>query len=133
MASAFRVRLLGGLLLCSTLGACSGGGSTSGSTTPSSEPSGGPTVVITPEGVVPKTLTVAPGSQVTFVNNDSQHHNMYSNPHPEHTDCPEFDSVGFLAPGQRRQTSNLNIVRTCGYHDHDDAQNAKWLGNIVIQ
>ena len=133
MAKAVQVKRLGLLILLSTVAACTGGSSTNGSTTPSSDPSNGPTVVITSQGVVPHNLTVAPGSQVTFVNTDTQHHNMYSNPHPEHTDCPEFDAVGFLAPGQRRQTSNLNIVRTCGYHDHDDAQNSKWLGNIVIQ
>ena len=127
------LKTFGLLLVIGTAGACSGshaGGS--GTTTPSPQP-GGATVTITADGVVPKNLTVAPGSQVTFVNNDSSHHNMYSDPHPEHTDCPEFDSVGFLTPGQSRQTSNLNVVRTCGYHDHDDAQNSKWKGNIVIQ
>jgi plastocyanin len=100
---------------------------------PSNQPSSNVTVTITHNGVVPVNLTVPPGSQVTFVNNDTVPHNMYSNPHPEHTDCPEFDSVGYLSPGQNRQTDNLNIVRTCGYHDHDDAQNPKWQGNIMIQ
>jgi plastocyanin len=128
------LRLLAALLVASGVGACSGaGGSGTGATTPSGEPSSGVTVTITPSGVVPKNLAVAPGSQVTFVNNDSRHHNMYSDPHPEHTDCPEFDSVGFLSPGQSRQTGNLNIVRTCGFHDHDDSENSKWRGNIVIQ
>ena len=45
-------------------------------------------------------------------------HEMFSDPHPEHTDCPEINQVGFLSPGQSRQTGNLNTVRTCGFHDH---------------
>jgi len=45
-------------------------------------------VTITSSGVSPRSLTVTPGTQVTFVNNDSRSHNIASNPHPEHTDCP---------------------------------------------
>ena len=124
-------RATSGLVLLALTAACGGGGRAA--TTPSQPPSGDATVTLTTGGVVPKNLTVAPGSQVTFLNNDTRHHSMYSDPHPEHTDCPEFDSVGYLAPGERRQTGNLNIVRTCGFHDHDDAGNPKWQGNIVIQ
>ena len=39
-------------------------------------------------GVSPKNLVVGPGTQVTFVNNDSRNHEMTSDPHPEHTECP---------------------------------------------
>jgi plastocyanin len=91
------------------------------------------TVTITSNGANPKTLTVMPGSQVTFINNDSIDHQMYSDPHPEHTDCPELDSVGFLAPGQSRQTGNLNTVRTCGFHDHIHFENTSLRGSITIQ
>jgi hypothetical protein len=38
-------------------------------------------------------------SRVRFMNSDSRPHNMASDPHPEHTDCPEFDQVGFPQPG----------------------------------
>jgi hypothetical protein len=58
---------------------------------------------------------------------------MQSDPHPEHTDCPELGQVGFLTPGQSRTSGNLNTVRTCGYHDHDDFSNTRFWGNIVIQ
>ncbi len=80
-----------------------------------------------------KSITVARGSQVTFINNDTRVHDMQSNPHPEHTDCPELAAVGFLNPGQSRQSSNLNTARSCGYHDHNDADNNNWKGTIVIQ
>jgi plastocyanin len=91
------------------------------------------TITITSTGASPKTLTVAAGSQVTFVNNDSIDHQMYSDPHPEHTDCPELDSVGYLAPGQSRQTENLNTVRSCGFHDHIHFDNNALKGSITIQ
>jgi plastocyanin len=76
---------------------------------------------------------VSAGTQVTFTNNDSVHHDMESDPHPEHTDCPEINQVGFLSPGQTRQTGNLNTKRVCGFHDHDDAQNSRWRGTITIR
>jgi hypothetical protein len=109
--------------------ACGGSDSTA---SPSPTPSGA-TVNITSGGVTPKVVTVARGSQVTFVNNDSRPRFMQSDPHPEHTDCPEINSVGTLSPGQSRQTGNLNTSRTCGYHDHNDAENANLKGSIVIQ
>ncbi|HXC78448.1 MAG TPA: hypothetical protein VNU19_15535 [Candidatus Acidoferrum sp.] len=101
--------------------------------TPTPTPMPALTITITSTGASPKTLTVAPGSQVTFVNNDSIDHQMYSDPHPEHTDCPELDSVGYLAPGQSRQTENLNTVRTCGFHDHIHFENNSLKGSITIQ
>jgi plastocyanin len=101
---------------------------------PSPNPGGGAnTITITSSGVSPKSLTVSRGSQVTFVNNDSRSHDMSSDPHPAHTDCPEIDSVGVLNTGQSRQTSNLNTARTCGYHDHNDPSNSSLQGTIVIQ
>jgi plastocyanin len=100
---------------------------------PSEPPSGGTTITITAAGASPRNLTVAPGSQITFVNNDSVAHEMYSDPHPEHTDCPEFDSVGHLAPGATRQTQNLTTLRTCGFHDHINPFVTSLTGSIKIQ
>ena len=104
----------------------SGGGGGGGSST-------GTTITITGSGVSPKTLTVARGTQVTFTNNDSVSHEMASNPHPVHTDCPEINSVGFLSPGQTKMTANLNTVRSCGYHDHNRSTDTSLQGTIVIQ
>jgi plastocyanin len=106
-------------------GGNSGGGGTGGNAAT--------TITISNTGVSPTSLTVARGTQVTFVNNGNRTHDMASNPHPEHTDCPEINSVGFLQVGQSKQTSNLNTVRTCGYHDHNDDQNPAWKGTITIQ
>ena len=113
------------------LAACGGGGSSS---TPSPTPSpGGGTITISNNAVSPKNITIATGSQVTFVNNDSRTHEMFSDPHPEHTDCPEINEVGFLNPGQSRQTGNMNTVRTCGYHDHNLNTVLSLQGTITIQ
>ena len=109
-----------------------GGRSSSGTTTPSAMPAA--TITISSTGVVsPKSVTVPRGSQVQFVNNDRVAHQMSSNPHPEHTDCPEINAVGFLSPNQSRQTGNLNTARTCGYHDHDAPTNTGLQGTIIIQ
>jgi plastocyanin len=112
-------------------------GSSNASATPAPAPTPTPTptltITVTSSGASPQTLTVAAGSQVTFVNNDTIDHQMYSDPHPEHTDCPELDSVGYLAPGQSRQTENLNTVRTCGFHDHIHFENNSLKGSITIQ
>ena len=113
------------------LAACGGGGSSS---TPSPTPSpGGGTITISNNAVSPKTITIAPGSQVTFVNNDSRTHEMFSDPHPEHTDCPEINQVGFLNPGQRGQTGNMNTVGKCGFHDHNMNAVQSLQGTITIQ
>ena len=86
------------------LAACGGGSSSNPSPSPTPSPGGGgmpPTITIASDAVSPKNITVARGSQVTFVNNDSRPHEMYSDPHPEHTDCPEINDVGFLNPGDK--------------------------------
>jgi plastocyanin len=95
--------------------------------------SDGVTITITSSGVSPKTVTVSPGSQIMFVNNDSRIHQMSSDPHPEHTNCPEINFQGQLAPGERRQTGNLNDVRNCGFHDHLQNTNTSLQGTITIR
>jgi plastocyanin len=118
--------------LLAALGTMCGGSDSSGST-PIDAPAGSQTFTITSAGVSPKTLTVGAGSQVTFVNNDAIPHEMHSDPHPEHTDCPEINFVGFLSPGQAKQTGNLNTVRTCGFHDHAQPLNTFLQGSILIR
>ena len=103
------------------------------STAPSSTPVAGTTITITSSGVSPKAITASPGTQVTFVNNDSRAHTMNSDPHPEHGDCPAINNVGFLTSGQSKQTGNLNIARTCGYHDHELFANSSLQGTITIR
>jgi plastocyanin len=92
------------------------------------------TITITSAGVSPKNITVARGSQVTFINNSAVPHEMASDPHPTHGSCPEIEnSVGFLSAGQTKLTGNLNVARTCGYHDHQRDFDTTLQGTIVVQ
>jgi hypothetical protein len=118
--------------VCLGLVACGGGGSPSSPTPP---PAPNPNVItISGSGVAsPKDLIVGPGARVLFVNNDSRRHDMTSDDHPDHMECPALNQVGVLTPGQSRESGNLNVVRTCGYHDHDNPTNANLQGRITIR
>lgn len=96
-------------------------------------PSSATTITITSAGASPRDVTIAVGTRVRFVNNDSRSHNMTSDPHPDHTDCPEINQAGFLTPGQSRETGNLVQVRTCGFHDHDNPNTVSLTGRITIR
>lgn len=121
-------RLLPALVLA-LLVACGGSPST-----PSSG-GGGTTITITAAGVSPTQMTVPAGTRVLFVNNDSRPHNMTSDPHPDHMDCPDINNVGLLQPNQSHETGNLVAIRTCGFHDHDDPPPGgnKWTGRITTR
>lgn len=124
------------LVLATGVAACGSSGGTSTPTTPSTggnTPVATTTITITSSGASPRNITVSPGSRVTFVNNDGRVHEMTSDPHPEHTQCPEINQVGFLSAGQSRATGNLNTVRTCGFHDHGEPGNQSLTGTIRIQ
>ena len=135
------------VIVAATAAACGGGCSSPTTPTPAPAPpptgggggggGGNPataTITIGANGAVsPATVTIAPGGRVTFVNNHNQAHDMSSDPHPEHTQCPEINSVGFLTAGQTRTTGNLNTARTCGFHAHNLPDSAGLQGRIIIQ
>lgn len=89
-------------------------------------------VTITPSGVTPRELRVPVGSRVTFVNSDSRAHDVESDPHPIHTECPVINEVGFIRPGESKQTGAFVVERTCGYHDHNQSTNQALRGTIVV-
>lgn len=100
---------------------------------PASPSQGSATVTITAAGVTPSSLTVYAGTIVTFVNQDSVNHDMASNPHPTHTDCPEVNQVRSLAPGQSKRTGAFGAARTCGFHDDSQPGNASLKGTITVR
>jgi len=142
--------LAAAVVIAVTAVACGGGSSDGGgtATTPTSPTTGGGTATTPPatttptdsatitigaDGrISPSSVTVTRGGRVTMVNNHNQSHDMWSDPHPEHTQCPEL-AWGFLTSGQQRTSSNLNTARTCGFHDHNLPDNANLKGTIVIQ
>lgn len=120
-----------GLLILLT--ACAVSCKKSTPTAPDPPPTATTTVTITSGGASPRNIEVAVGARILFVNQDSRSHNMTSDPHPEHNDCPDINQVGFLSPGQSRETGNLTQARTCGFHDHDNPNNTTLQGRIVIR
>ena len=86
-----------------------------------------------PSGVSPRSVTVSAGSRVTFVNNDSRVHDMNSDPHPAHTDCPEINQVGFLSAGQSRRRVTSNPPAPAAITNHNQDTNTSLQGTIVIQ
>lgn len=125
-----------------TAAACGGGG---GSNTPPTSPSppasggggggqSGATVTIGANGAVtPSQVTIDRGQTVTFTNNSNRARNMFSDPHPVHSDCTPMNSVNSLAPGQTKTTGTFTSARTCGFHDHDDPDNGALKGSIVVR
>lgn len=101
-----------------------GGGSAPG-------PSGA-TITIANNQVTPASVTIRSGQSVTFVNNNGRGHNVTSDPHPTHTDCPAINAVGNMTNGQTRLTNALTAVRTCGFHNHDDPDNTNYRGSIIV-
>jgi len=103
-----------------------GGGGTGGASATA-------TITIGSNGSVsPSTVTITQGGRVTFVNNDSRSHDMSSDPHPSHEDCPPLDQVGFLSPGQSKTSGNFTVVRVCGFHDHNLPTVTGLQGRITV-
>ena len=133
-----RILLNGGLALALACAFAACGGSDS-PTSPGGGGGGGndgaiaQTITITSAGVSPRDVTISAGQRVQFVNNDTQAHTINSDPHPEHTNCPPINDVGFIAVGVTRATSNMNTVRTCGFHDHNLPEDSRWQATIRIQ
>jgi hypothetical protein len=78
-------------------------------------------------------LHVYQGSQLLFVNADTETHDVLSDPFGAHNDCPEINTAGFLVPSQSRATSPLTVLRSCGFHDHSNEGNAAFGGKVTIE
>jgi len=136
--------LAAAIAVAGALTACSGGGGSTPTTptTPTSPtnpttpttPTSTATITIGADGrVSPSSVTITPGGRVTMINNHTRAHDMSSDPHPEHTQCPEIKQIGFLSPGQSRTSGNFNTPRTCGFHDHNEPDTTGLQGRIIIQ
>ena len=78
-------------------------------------------------------LRVYQGARLTFINNDTDPHDVLSDPPHIHTDCPELNTAGFLVPGQSRTTDPLNRIMVCGFHDHTHEGDAAYSGKVSIE
>jgi plastocyanin len=106
---------------------------------PGGGPSGGPgpsgaTITIGANGAIsPTQVTVSVGQSVTFVNSHSAPHEMASDPHPAHTNCPSINAVGTINAGQTQLTNAFTAAGTCTFHDHREDTNANLRGTIRVQ
>ena len=132
-----------GLLMASAVG-CGGSSPTSAtpptpappSTPPSAPPPPGltATIMITSTNTFsPAEVTILVGGRVTFINQNNRPYDITSDPVHLHTDCPPIMDVGFIQPGQIKQTGPLTVARTCGYHDHMQETNPDVHGRIIVQ
>lgn len=138
------VAVLVGAALGGATGSCGGGGGPSDVPTPLPPPATTPspsptpvattTITINAQGAVqPADIRIAIGSRVTFVNQHDRPHDMTSDPHPEHTNCPEVNEAGNVLPGQSRQTAAFASAKRCGFHDHGESDNPRLRGSITVQ
>jgi plastocyanin len=77
----------------------------------------------------PRSLTVAPGTTVTFTNNSSRSMWVASDPHPAHTNLSSFDADRAYAAGQS-YTYTFDKAGTFTFHDH---LNSAARGSIIVQ
>lgn len=139
------MRTISVLLLCAgvALPACSGsssGGAPASPTSPtaSSGPPNpatqGPAVVtITATGFSPLEVSAAVGSRVLFVNSDARPHELLGGRDHARQDCAQIDVVGFLVPGQSRESGVFDAARVCDFHDHSNVGNPAFTGRIVVR
>src|SRR3954451_14423359 len=91
------------------------------------------TITITSSGVSPAEVRIKAWGHVLFVNNDTRPHVVASDPVPTHSDCPPINAVGFLSPGESRETTSMHLPRTCGFHDHNNESDPTLKGRIIVQ
>jgi plastocyanin len=97
---------------------------------PAAEPS---TITIASTGFSPLEVTVPVGARVTFVNGDRVAYDISSGLDHASRECPEIDVVGFLLPGQSRETSAFDQPKTCRFHEHGHLGIAAYQGRIVVR
>ena len=86
-------------------------------------------VKYTTAGFSPVTLTVKKGTTVKFVNTSGQKMSVASDPHPSHTNYPEFDQFKSDAKGKDEYSFVFDKAGAWGYHDHFKASNK---GTVVV-
>lgn len=74
-------------------------------------------VKVTDTGYVPNSITVKVGQTVIWQNETNSAVWIASNPHPAHSDYPEFDEKGSMSKGESFSFT-FTKAGTWGYHDH---------------
>ena len=94
----------------------------------------GATITIGANGTVsPAQVTINVGQSVTFVNSHTSQHQIASDPHPAHTNCPSINALQTLPAAATRLTNAFTTAGTCGFHDHLEPSNTALQGTITIR
>ena len=133
-----QLALAGALAAMVACGGNGGGGGPAGPSGPAVPSTGsvgaiGATITIANGSVSPSQVTIAVGQSVRVVNSNGRSHDISSDPHPAHTNCPSIANVGLVANGQTKDTHGFAAAGSCGFHDHNDPDNAALKGRITIQ
>lgn len=94
-----------------------------------SQPPASNLVTYTGNGFSPSELTVAKGTTVTFKNDSSGVMWVASDPHPQHTNYPEFDSGKYLQPGES-YSFTFEQTGSWGFHHHAKPAH---IGTIIVE
>lgn len=89
----------------------------------------GELIAVRESGVDQASVTIRFGQHVTFYSPDGSTHNIRSDPHPAHTDCPALN-VAEISAGINPSTSPFLTPGTCGYHDDNFLGTVR--GEIIV-
>lgn len=86
-------------------------------------------VTISSSGFTPQNITIKAGESVTWVNDDSDSHQVNSAVHPTHQLYPPLNTVGLLTAGDKKSLS-FPDAGTYKYHDH---LNPSLTGSVTVE
>jgi hypothetical protein len=69
---------------------------------------------------------------VVFLNQDTADHDIRSDPHAAHSNCPALN-VGLVPAGKSSATLAMKTWGVCGYHDELAPDDERFKGQFVIQ
>ena len=91
----------------------------------------GATITLSATGASPVDVRIEATQRVRFINTDSRPHQINTNPHNFHTDCPANNTI-VINPNQTVDTAVFNDVKACGYHDHLLPDTLSYWGTIRV-
>ena len=119
------------VLLVSIIGAMASCHGQNDLTGPVSAPSTA-TVEIRSIGFDRTLVIVAPGGRVTFRNRDTVSHQIASNVHPDHQQCPQLNSPLLAAGESFTATMSQEDHRSCGFHDEQRLNEPGFRGTVDV-
>lgn len=87
------------------------------------------TIEINAKGFLPEQVRIKAGDKVTWVNNDTDDHQVSSDLHPTHLIYPPINTIDTLAPAQKKSLT-FPEKGTYKYHDH---LNPQFRGSVTVE